>query len=113
MYGLLSKSYAAYRINDTTNKHKKEGFWSNAKSHMSWPSRGAYYILEILLTLLSILCLYDCYVIKGWSTWMLILLLLLFFVPFVGDVLALGVIAYWLVECRQQSVVLAKLGVSV
>lgn len=111
MYGLLSQAYKNYRIKNTT----KEGFWTShtVKNYMSWPSRGTYYILEILLTILAILCLYDCFIVKGWDAWLLGLLLVLFFVPFIGDVLALAIIIYWITTVRSQSMLLSKFGVSV
>ena len=110
MYGLLSKAYESYRINNTTDAREK--FRSTKKSlmkqYMSWPARGAYSILEIALTIIALLALWDCYLVKGWDSWLLVLLLVLFFVPVLGDVLALAIIIYWVLEVRPSSQLLAK-----
>ncbi len=112
-FGLLSQAYNGYAIsNGTDTREKYRGTKKSlAKHYMSWPMRGAYTILEIALTILALLCLWDCYVVKGWDTWLLVLLLILFFAPLLGDVLALTIIIYWVIEVRRSSVILSKLNV--
>lgn len=113
MMGLLSSMYNNYRIRDNTDAAKKqhEGFRGAPAQYASFPARGTYMIVAILLTILTILCLIDIYMVKGFSAWMLILLILLLLTPFLGDILAIAVIIYWVVECRPQSQILGKLGI--
>lgn len=110
MFGLLSKAYNSYLINDDTGSREKYHSVKKSllKSYLSWPARGVYTILEIALTILALLCLWDCYTVRGWDAWLLVLLLILFFVPLVGDVLAFAIIVYWVVEVRPNSQLLSK-----
>jgi hypothetical protein len=111
MYGLLSSAYNDYRINNSTNS--RESFWTKKqmKQYLSWPARGMYSILEIILTVVALLCLWDCYLVQGWDSWLLVLLLVLFFIPYLGDCLALVIVVYWLLEVRPNSEILSKIKV--
>jgi len=104
-FGLLSAAYNDYRI----KQESKERYKGMIKHYISWPAKGALAIFEILLTILSILCLYDIYAIKGWNTYILIAILALFFILVLGDVLALSIIVYWVIAIRENSQILTKL----
>lgn len=116
MYGYLSQMMNNYKIQDTTDKReqfhgRKNSVWKNfVRNYASFPARGTYFILEIVITILALLFLWDCYVVKGWSTWILVFILVLFFIPLIGDVLALSIIIYWLLEVRPNSQLMYKLG---
>jgi hypothetical protein len=109
MYGLLSKAYQAYQIKNDTSRENYHGTKNFMKQYMSWPARGAVSIVEIFLTIIALLCLWDCYLAMGWAAWVLVLFLALFFVPVVGDILALTIIAYWVLQVRDHSQILPKL----
>ena len=106
-FGLLSSMYKTYRIDNET----KEGFRSKkaVKNFIGWPSMGAAVILEILLTILAILCLFDIAQTKTLDTWLVVLILVLFFIPYIGDIIALVLIIYWVIEVRPTSTLLKKL----
>lgn len=110
-FGLLSNMYSNYRIrNDTSDREQfrqaPKGF---VKQYMSWPARGGVMLLEISLTVLALLALYDTYLIKSWPTWLLVAILVLFFVPLLGDVLAIFIIIYWAVEVSNKSHLLSSI----
>jgi hypothetical protein len=111
MYGLLSSAYSNYRItNDPASREKfRQAPKAWLKHYVSWPTRGALMLVEILLTVLALLALYDTYMVKQWPAWLLVAVLILFFLPLLGDVTALFIIIYWAVEVGGKSELLAKL----
>jgi hypothetical protein len=111
VFGLLTSSYDNYRItNDAANRERfRQAPKSWLKQYVSWPARGAMMLLEILVTVLALLALYDTYMVKQWPAWLLVAVLILFFLPLLGDVVALFIIIYWAVEVGGKSELLAKL----
>jgi len=104
MYGLLSSMYNNYRINNATvDREKFRNGKAAIKNALSWPARGVIMFLEIALTVIALLALYDTYRVKNWDTWLLILVLILFFIPCIGDLVAIFIIAYWFVIIRPES----------
>jgi hypothetical protein len=107
--------YAKYLIHNDTDAPRgsnREGFRNSMRQYASWPARGVYSILEILLTLLTILCVIDCYLVQGWSVTFFVLMLVLLLIPVLGDILGLALLVYWLAEVRPRSQLLSKFGVS-
>jgi hypothetical protein len=102
MFGLLTSTYNNYRINDST-ANKEQFNKHSIGTYKSWPYRGTFNLIEILLTIFSILVLWDCYITKKWDTQTFALLLVLFFVPYIGDILALCIIIIWFIDVRPNS----------
>jgi len=94
MYGLLSNAYNNYRIeNSTVNR---ESF--RTRQSLSWTAKGGILILELVFTVIVLLALYDIYTIKQWPSWLFIALVILLFVPVIGDVIGIIIILYWFLE---------------
>lgn len=94
MYGLLSTAYKNYRIENSTSN--REAF--HAKQSLSLTAKGGILLLEMAFTVLVLVALYDIYLVKRWPSWLLIILLVLLFIPIIGDVIGIVVILYWMIE---------------
>jgi hypothetical protein len=102
MYGLLSKAYSEYKIKNTTGR---EGY--NIKNYIH-PKNGIYLVIEYFFTILALLALIDCSMIFTWSLPIVTGLLALFFIPAIGDILAFGLIVYWLIYAKDKSVLIKR-----
>lgn len=113
MYGLLSSMYNSYLIRNTTDKNKNEYFYGlkNTIATDNIPGYTLLILLSILFMVFTILCIFDIYMIRGYNTWLLVLVLSLLFVPGIGDILCLVILCYWFIYIRKQSLLLPKLNV--
>ena len=96
MYGLLSKAYDNYRI-------KQEGYHGRRNNDCVF-----VYILEAVFTVFVLLCVFDLYLTKKIDTTYLALLLFAFYIPVIGEFVALAVVVYWVLNIRQSSVLFSK-----
>jgi len=111
MYGLLSSAYNSYRINNSTvDRERFRAGKASMKNNLSWSARGFLIIFEIFLTIIALLALFDTYQVKNWNIGLFVLILILFFIPVVGDLTAIFIIVYWLVSIRPQSQLLSAIG---
>jgi hypothetical protein len=93
----------------------KEGYKTKGainKNVLSWPARGAFMLFDIILTIAAFLVAIDIFQVKKLEPWILFLIFLLFFVPVVGDILAIVLISYWILSIRPQSKMLDNMGLS-
>lgn len=100
MYGLLSQSYKNYRIKQDENKEGYRGGHSNACMLVS--------ILEAMFTVIVLLCAFDIFMVEKFEVIYLALLLFSFYIPMIGELIALGVVVYWVVNMRERSVLFSK-----
>lgn len=106
MFGSISSALArrqaikeGYRTKGSINKYV-----------LSWPARGAFMLLDIILTILAFLVAIDIFQVKKMEPWVLVIIFVLFFVPVVGDMLAIVLITYWIVSVRPESKMLDTMG---
>lgn len=97
MYGLLSKSYNNYRI-------QKEGYHDEKQVDIMYFS-----ILETIVSVIVLLVIFDIYLVDKFSLVNLAILLFILHVPFLGDLLGLIIIGYWIINYREKSVLFPKI----
>ena len=104
MYGLLSQMMSSYRIrNDTKEKFR------GTKHLINNSNVNVTTIVELIFSIAAILALMDIWVIKQMDSWLLILFLILYCIPIMGDIVAVIIITYWLVSINNQSVILQQM----
>ena len=94
----------------------KEGYRTKGsinKYVLSWPARGAFILLDMILTIVAFLVAIDIFQVKKLEPWVLVLIFVLFFIPVVGDMLAIVLITYWILYVRPESKMLDNMGLSV
>ena len=97
MYGLLSKSYNNYRI-------QKEGYHGEKQVDIMYFS-----ILETIVSVIILLLIFDMYLVDKFSLTNLAILLFILHVPFLGDLVGLFIVAYWIINYNKKSVLFSKM----
>lgn len=103
MYGLLSSAYNNYRINNATADRERFRAGNVLKNSLSLPAKGALILFEIFITIFSLLALFDIYRVKNLNIGLFIAILIIFFIPVIGDLTAIFIIVYWLISIRPES----------
>ncbi len=59
-------------------------------------------VIDILFVITAIYFTFRCTAIKKWPTYLPIIFIILFFIPWIGGIAALAMIIYGLVACRRR-----------
>lgn len=100
MYGLLSKAYDNYRIQKESSV---EGYHGRNRSDCVMVS-----LLEAMLTVVVLLCVFDLYLVQKLDVIYLALILFSFYIPVLGEFIALAVLVYWFLNIRERSILISK-----
>jgi len=101
MYGLLSKVYNEYRIRNESNI---EGYRYKDKSS----DCIVINIIEMLMTVIVLLALFDIYLINKLPIEYFVLILFCLYIPFFGDLLGLGICIFWILNIYDKSILFPK-----
>jgi hypothetical protein len=82
---------------------QKEGYGSSGNDDVLISVVITAFTISLLLVILAIYAIIQCGKIQSWSPYLQILLIILLFTPYVGGIVSIAVIVYWLVQCRSRT----------
>lgn len=99
MYGLLSKAYNNYRIQNDT----REGYYAGHHG-----DAVILNLLEAIVTVAILMISFDIFLTEKLQLPYLALILFAFYIPFFGDIVALTILLYWVINVQNRSVLFSR-----